>query len=186
MARNMIDYGLRVNSPESIITGVQILVRNPVTPAGKLTQEQKDAHNGQLKKLEEYLGMAVDMRSEDEALLAYAERVAGEIEESTRGLAGGPKSWVVQIDKGEYFQLDPRLVYNSQEVAIVTAYAGKPEDKIMLGATVRHESQNKKNKAAGPHRIRINWNSGPITSGWDCRIYNLTGPDGLEVVIETN
>lgn len=188
LAKKMIEYGERENNPESIITGVQILVRNPTTPARTLTQNERDAHNADLVALEELIGIAVDMRPEDEGLLAMAERVAGELDESTRGLAGGPKKWVVEIKKGKYFRLDPTLTYNAQEQAIITATIDtKKYPKVMLGANVRRVDQAKViKKAAGRGKVAIDWNAGVKTSGWDCRIYNLNGPAVLKVTVVTN
>ena len=186
LAREMIRYGRENDNPESIIIGVQILVRNPVTPASKkLTQEQKDAHNAGLEELLDLVGAAVELREDDESLLLLAERVAGELDESKRGLAGGPKSWVIKVDKGKHYQLDPRLVYNAQEAAIITAYAKDP--KAMLGGSVRRFDEKKETKrSVGRGKVKVEWNSGNNTTGWDCRIYNLSGPDGLEVTVETN
>lgn len=185
MARALLEYGMDTENPEAIILAIQILHRNPVTAV----KEDKEAHNAEIEERIELIGAAVELRPDDEGLLIMAERVAGELEESTRGLAGGPKSWTVTIPKGKYYQLDPRLVYNAQEAAIITAYPADPAaaGKVMLGGSVRRYDQRTiLRKTVGKGKVVVNWNSGIYTTGWDCRIYNLNGPDDLVVKIETN
>lgn len=182
MARQLIEYGQATDSPESIILGIQILHRNPVTAV----VEDKEAHNAEIEARIEMIGAALDLRPDDEGLALMAERVASELEESTRGLAGGPKSWTVTIPKGKYYQLDPRLVYNAQEAAIITAYAADGA-KIMLGGSIRrYDQRNIMRRTVGRGKVVIQWNSGIYTTGWDCRIYNLSGPNNQVVTIETN
>ena len=184
MARQIVSYGLKNSNPEAIIVGVQILHENPT----KSAQKQEGAANADVEHGMQLIEKAVSLRENDESLLVLAERVADELQESTRGLAGGPKSWIVEIPKRGYYQLDPRLVYNSHEAAIITAF---PNDKdnagVMLGGSVRREDQRKvMKKTAGRGKVIVQWNSGIHTTGWDCRIYNLNGPDKMKVRVESN
>ncbi len=177
----LIEYGQREDhpSPEAIILGVQILHRNPVE------SKTEDGEGGEKEELITMVEEAADMRPDDETLLVMAENVLDALDESSRGLAGGPQQWIITVDRGKYYQLDPRLVYNAQEAAIITAYAEDP--KAMLGATVRRYDQRKiMKRTAGRGKVRIEWNSGIFTTGWDCRIYNMTGPDGMKLRVETN
>ena len=179
MARAMIEYGRRTKTPEVIIFGVQILAQNPVNHV----VENDEIMDRDKAELTATIQQAVDMRDEDETLIELSERAADLLDEKTRGLAGGPRRWTVTIDKGKYYQLDPRLVYHAQQRAIVTAFA----HDVMLGASVRRSDQRKELKrSVGSDKVKVAWNSGIHTSGWDVRIYNLNGPDNLRVQVETN
>ena len=57
----------------------------------------------------------------------------------------------------------------------------------MLGAKVRGDKQRTyAAQGAGQGSVQVMWNTGVKTTGWDVRIYNLSGGDGLEVTVETN
>ncbi len=177
MAQSMIEYGRRAKNPEVMLLAVEILHKNPVTA---VKGESNDA-----EELEELINEAVAMRPEDETLIERAEMALETLEETTRGLAGGPRTWVVAIDKGKYYQLDPRLVYNAHEKAIVVAYAKAPS--AMLGGSVRRGDQRSElTRGVGKGKVQVEWNAGITTTGWDVRIYNLSGADGMQVKVETN
>jgi len=178
MAQSMIEYGRRAKSPECILLGVEILHKTPVTI-------KKGVGTDETAELEKLIEQAVEMRPDDETLIELAERVTESLEEATRGLAGGPQQWNVSIKAKGYYQLDPRLVYNAQEKAIVTATTNDPG--VMLGASVRRGDQRKElTRSVGRGKVKVEWNSGIVTTGWDVRIWNLTGRDGLVVKVETN
>ena len=128
---------------------------------------------------------AVEMRPDDESLLQLAERVQEALEEKTRGLAGGPKQWVVEIKPKEYYQLDPRLIYNAHEKAIIAAESADPG--VVLGASVRRSDIRKETtRGVGKGKVHVQWNAGLHTSGWDVRVYNLTGKTPVKVRVTTN
>jgi hypothetical protein len=177
MAQSMIEYGLRNNSPEVILLAVEILHKTPVTI-------KKGEGEDETAELEKLIEQAVEMRPDDEMLIVMAERVVDSLEEATRGLAGGPQAWTVKIKKRGYYQLDPRLIYNAQEKAIVTATT---DPGVMLGASVRRGDQRKElTRSVGRGKVQVEWNSGITTTGWDVRIWNLTGKDGQVVKVVTN
>lgn len=181
LGRSLIDYGLRSRAPEAIVSGVQILARNPVRSAQGNEEESDRAEKG---RLSDYLQRARDMAPADAILAELITRAEERLEERPRGMAGGPKRWVVKIDKGKYYEIDPRLSYNVQEMAVVHAFASP---SATLGIRVRRSDlRNDVARSVARERVTATWNSGIFSKGWLVRIYNLAGPDELEVVVETN
>lgn len=184
LGRSLVEYGLRANTPEAIVSGVQVLVDNPAAPVAESEVKIDEAADDERDQLLEYLEQARAMRPADETLGELVARAEDLVREKKRGLAGGPKRWQVTLDKGDYYGLDPRLIYNAQEKAIVHAYCS---DDATLGIRVRRSDQrNYVTQAVSRKDVTATWNSGIYTSGWVVRIYNLSGPDKLAVVIETN
>lgn len=178
MARSMIEYGRREKNPEVILLAVEILHKNPVTSV-KGDADTKES-------LQKLIAEAVAMRPEDEMLKERAELATETLDENTRGLAGGPRSWTVTLaKKGDYYQLDPRLVYNAHEKAVVTAYSEDPN--VMLGASVRRGDQTKEiTRGVGRGKVSVEWNAGITTTGWDVRVYSLSENTEIQVKVETN
>jgi len=191
MAQALIDHGKANSSPESILVGVQILHQNPVVD-GKNTVDQKliVAETSELKSL---VDTALEMRQDDSILAEQAARVRAELEEKSRGLAGGPKQWTVKIKKGGYYLLDPRLVYDVQQEAIVSARLAAVGDNSQersstVGITVARDGSAKSlyTRSVARNKTQVRWNSGPYKSGWFVKIHHLSGPDEATFVIETN
>ena len=182
MARTLLDYGSRAKSPESILTAIQILHRNPVNPVKKGNQA-KSQDSDDTEALLELVDRAKNMRRGDKTLAAFADRVADELEEGSRGLAGGPKRWAANIPKGGSFLLDPRLVYNRNEKAMVTVHA---PDSVLGISVIRGDQRRETVRSVGRASARVIWNSGIYTTGWNVKIYKLSGPDNTPVIIETN
>lgn len=191
MAQNLIEHGKTNSSPESILVGVQILHQNPVVAAKNgVDQKLMDTENLELNRL---IDAAMEMRPEDKLLSEMAARVRSELEEKSRGLAGGPKQWTVKIKKGDHFLLDPRLVYDVQQEAIVSARVvaagdAAEEGKSTVGITVARDGSGKSlyTRAVARNKTLVRWNSGPYKAGWYVKIHNLSGPDEATIVIETN
>lgn len=191
LAQALIDHGKMNSSPESILVGVQILHQNPVVN-GKdaLDQKSMEAENDELASLVE---AAVEMRPDDRLLADLASRVKVELEEKSRGLAGGPKQWTVKIKKGGYYLLDPKLVYDVQQEAIVSARvvsSGENSTDIpsTVGITVARDGSAKAfyTRSVAKNRTQVRWNSGPYKAGWYVKIHHLSGADEATIVIETN
>lgn len=177
LARSMLDYGRRTKNPEMMLLATEILHKTPVETVKGDTDGDDE--------LSEIVLEAVKMRPEDESLLQLAERVQETLEEKTRGLAGGPKRWIVEIEPKGYYQLDPRLVYNAQEKAIISARSKDPS--VTLGASVRRgDARNLIARGVGKGRVQVQWNSGITTTGWDVRIYNLSSKAPMSVEVTTN
>ena len=191
MAQALIDHGVATSAPEAILVGVQILHQNPVVSAQDASdQKSSEDQNLELKGLVE---KAVEMRPDDKILAELASRVGSELEEKSRGLAGGPKRWTVNIKKGEYYLLDPRLVYDVQQEAIVSARVVAAADKAeerdsTVGITVARDGSGKAiyTRSVAKQKTLVRWNSGPYKAGWYVKIHNLSGPEVATVVIETN
>lgn len=193
MALDLISHGESVGSPESILVGVQILHQNPVVPAKKTPSLVADEDVAELKSL---IDSAVALRPDDKILGELAARVRAELDEKSRGLAGGPKRWTVTIKKGEHFLLDPRLVYDVQQEAIVSARvirdtAGTGDGRqsnSTVGITVARDGSAKEfyTRSVARNKTQVRWNSGPYKAGWYVKIHHLSGPDEARVVIETN
>ncbi|MFO1002096.1 MAG: hypothetical protein U0936_17310 [Planctomycetaceae bacterium] len=191
MAQTLIDHGKTSSSPESILVGVQILHQNPVVDAKNgVDQKLTDTENLELNRL---IDAAIEMRPEDKLLSEMATRVRSELEEKSRGLAGGPKQWTVKIRKGDHFLLDPRLVYDVQQEAIVSARVVSTGDnaddsKSTVGITVARDGSGKSlyTRSVAKQKTQARWNSGPYKAGWYVKIHNLSGPDEATIVIETN
>jgi len=191
LAQSLIEHGQAMSSPESILVGVQILHQNPVVDArSKPETKMADADTAELSDLVE---IAVSMRPDDKILAALAARIRSELEEKSRGLAGGPKRWTVTIKKGEHFLLDPRLVYDVQQEAIVSARVvssaeNTQEGSSTLGITVARDGSAKAlyTRSVAKNKTQVRWNSGPYKAGWYVKIHHLSGPDEATIVIETN
>ena len=184
VARDLIAYGQRTKTPEAILSGVQLLHKIPVTLQGGAEADNRD----ELAKL---IRQAINMCPNNELLLAMGERGLAMLEDAPRDLAGGPNRWTVTIDKGKYYELDPRLVYSPQEKAIVAATVKlgdtNEEPTPVLGGLVRRSDQPRpKTRSVGRGKVVMAWNTGIVATGWDVRIYNLSKQDVLEVVIEAN
>ena len=191
MAQALIDHGMDTSSPEAILVGVRILHENPVVNAQNAA-DQKSSED-QIQELKGLVEKAVEMRPDDKILAELASRIGSELEEKTRGLAGGPKRWTVNIKKGEYYLLDPRLVYDVQQEAIVSARvvasAENPQERdATVGITVARDGSAKSlyTRSVAKNKTQVRWNSGPYKAGWYVKIHHLSGPDETNVVIETN
>jgi hypothetical protein len=69
-------------------------------------------------------------------------------------------------------------------MAMVHAFASP---SATLGICVRRSDLRRDvARSVARHRVTTAWNSGIHARGWIVRIYNLSGPDELEVVVETN
>ena len=192
MAQSLIEHGKVTSSPESILVGVQILHQNPVIDAkmNALDQELIDSERATLTSLVE---VAIEMRPEDKILAELAARVRVELDDKSRGLAGGPRQWTVKIKKGGIFLLDPRLVYDVQQEAIVASRVVSSGDRPQEGnstvrITVARDGSAKSlyTRSVAKNKTQVRWNSGPYQAGWYVKIHNLSGPDEATVVIETN
>ena len=192
MAQSLIEHGKANSSPESVLVGVQILHQNPVIDAKKNAPDQELIDN-ERATLTSLVEAAIEMRPEDKILAELAARVRTELEDKSRGLAGGPRQWTVKIKKGEFYLLDPRLVYDVQQEAIVAARVVSSGDRpqegnTTVGITVARDGSAKSlyTRSVAKNKTQVRWNSGPYKAGWFVKIHNLSGPDEATVVIETN
>ena len=177
LAQTMIEYGRQNQKPEMLLLAAEILHNNPC--------EVVVGEDDEGERLTNLIEQAVDMRPEDDQLIAMAERALGTLEEATRGLAGGPKYWRVKIPKGKYYELQPALVYNALETARVVAIGADPKAHLGIAYKSVHDGGARR-LASGIGKAMAQWDAGRIATGWTVRIYNLDGPDGMEVTIETN
>ena len=177
LARNLVEYGLRTQTPEAVVLGADILSKTPVVPANASAKKRAHQEANQLLK------RALRMRPADRSLAAYVRRVRSSAVQNETGIDAHPKMWVVKIDRGKHYRLKPDPVFPAQVQARVTAWVnGNPA----LGITVRRFDQKRVRRYVGQGKVIGTWNPGIKTTKWDVRLYNLSGPDALQVQIVTS
>ena len=79
------------------------------------------------------------------------------------------------------------MAYNVVSVRTATIVATAKDPSAMVGVSVRPgDSARTKVRSVKRGRTIVEWNSGIRTTGWDVRIYNVSGKGDMEFRIETN
>lgn len=179
LAQSLIEYGQRLEKPEALVLAAEILVNNPVAASDATAQRDET------QLIQRLLEQANEMRPGDKLLAILIQRF-DQTPKAVRGanvIEDSAKLLVVRIDKGKHFRLSPDPVFEPQIAARVIATAdGDP----MLGITVRRIDLVQEKRWVARSRVSAVWNSGIYKKAWDIRVFNLSGPDGLKVRIETN
>lgn len=179
MAQSLIEYGQRMEKPEAIVLAAEILANNPVTAIDATAQREE------AQQIQRLLEQANEMRPGDKLLATLIQRFdhTPKVVRGANAIADSARLLIVRIDKGKHFRLSPDPVFEPQIAARVTATAdGDPT----LGITVRRIDLVQEKRWVARSRVSAVWNSGIHKKAWDIRVFNLSGPDGLKVRIETS